>query len=309
LVTGTLLIAAGTALGGCLGSDDATGQRPGDLVGRSFRSTGVTDSGEQRPLVSDTEITMSVSADAPQELNWSAGCNSFGADVEVTADRLLVGRVGGTLMGCPGALGVQEAMVAALFKADPRWKLTGDELLVTSGDTGIRFAAEEESTETATTPAKRVQSVRRSPRGLERGKPSAREVALAERIMAANAYLSRIVADGGGQQILKTGIVNAARPGRMLGVIVDLRLEQTVDGIYELPVVCHGVAGPPVALPSTPFNLSEVSRLVLMVTLADRRVASIEPHKGRWQQEPGAAYLSAPSTCEQRGIQPGTSAR
>jgi hypothetical protein len=40
-----------------------------------------------------------------------------------------------------------------------------------------------------------------------------------------------------------------------------------------------------------------VRSLRLTVTSADDRVAAIEPLKGRFEPEPGAAYLSAPSRC------------
>jgi hypothetical protein len=150
------------------------------------------------------------------------------------------------------------------------------------------------------TPAKRLASVRRSPPGLL-GKPaSAREVALAERIMAANPFLGRIADAGGGYRIRDFGLVNGPGRDRILGLVFDLELQQPVDGVYELPVVCYGVAGPPFALPPTPFRLTGVSRLIATVTLADRRVASIDPADGHARREPGAAYLSLPSTCQRR---------
>jgi hypothetical protein len=150
------------------------------------------------------------------------------------------------------------------------------------------------------TPAKRLASVRRSPPGLL-GKPaSAREVALAERIMAANPFLGRIADAGGGYRIRDFGLVNGPGRDRILGLVFDLELQQPVDGVYELPVVCYGVAGPPFALPPTPFRLTGVSRVIVTVTLADRRVASIDPADGHARREPGAAYLSLPSTCQRR---------
>ena len=150
------------------------------------------------------------------------------------------------------------------------------------------------------TAAKRIEAVRRSPRGLGQDPPSDREVALAERIMEANAFLARIAEEAGGFRVAKMGLIQAAGPDRILGLIVDLRLEQPVDGIYELPLTCHGVSGPPFALPPTTFNLDNVPRLILEVTFADQRIASIDALGGRSRPEPGAAYLSTPSSCEQR---------
>ncbi len=150
------------------------------------------------------------------------------------------------------------------------------------------------------TEAKRVEAVRRSPRGLGQEPPSTREVALAERIMAANAFLGRIAEDSGGYRIADIGLIATAGPDRILGLTAIVPLEHAVEGIYELPVTCHGVSGPPFALPATTFNFDGVSRLIVDVSFADRRIAGITPHNGRSRPEPGAAYLSVPSTCERR---------
>jgi hypothetical protein len=150
------------------------------------------------------------------------------------------------------------------------------------------------------TTAERIDAVRRSPRGLGRKPPSNREAALAERIVGASAFLARVAEAGGGYRIAEIGLINTAGPDRILGLIVDLRLERPVDGIYELPVSCHGIAGPPFALPPTPYRLSRVSRLIVDVAFADRRIASITPLNGHARPEPGAAYLSVPSSCERR---------
>ena len=125
-------------------------------------------------------------------------------------------------------------------------------------------------------------------------------MALAEQIMAANAFLGRIAEDGGGYRIADIGLIQTAGPDRILGLTAIVRLERAVDGIYELPVTCHGVSGPPFALPATTFNFDRVSLLIVDVSFADRRIASISPHNGSWRMEPGAAYLSVPSTCERQ---------
>jgi hypothetical protein len=150
--------------------------------------------------------------------------------------------------------------------------------------------------------AMRIEAVPRSPRGLGQDPPSERELALADRIMAANAFLARIAEDAGGYEVAEVGLIQAAGPDRILGLVVDLRLERPVDGIYELPLTCHGISGPPFALPPTPFNLDDVPGLIVEVSFADRRVASIDALGGRARAEPGAAYLSAPSACEARAL-------
>jgi heat shock protein HslJ len=292
---GVLLVMAGVGVSGCLGSgDDAGSSNPEALLNRTFVATSITEDGEARPLVPDTALMLTIKSGEREELSWNAGCNSFGAEAEISEAQLLVDRIGGTLMGCPGTLGRQEALITGFFEGDPEWELNDDELTLTSGDTTIELVAAPQPS------AKRLEAVRRSPRGLGREPPSDREVALAERIMAANAFLGRIADAAGGYTLADIGLINTAGPDRILGLIVDLRLERPVDGIYELPVTCHGVAGPPFALPPTPYRLTRVSRLIVDVTFADRRIASITPLNGHARPEPGAAYLSVPSTCERR---------
>ena len=273
--------------------DLPTVQNPGILDG-SYRSTSVTDDGEPRALVAGTRIRLIFEGEAEdRSLRWTAGCNRYGASLDVTGETLNLEGIGGSESGCPDDLATQDSWLVDFFEADPEWQLAEDELTLTSGTTVIVFARDSED-------AKRLEAVRRSPPGLGRQPPSARELAVAKRIMDANAYLARITDDGGGSRIIRAGIVNAAGPDRILGLIVDLRLERAVDAIYELPVVCHGVAGPPFAVPPTPYSLERVSRLLVTVTFADGRVAGIEPRNGASLPEPGAAYMSAPSTCERR---------
>lgn len=290
---------ASIAASGCFSSDDSTDppQQPQNLLNRTFVSTSVTEHGEARPLVPGTEIVLTVSeTEDGRSLGWRAGCNHFGADVTISATILEVVPAYSTAMGCSRDLIDQDEWLAEFFEGDPEWGLSGEELILTSGENRIAFIAESPAS------AKRLQSVRRSPPGLH-GKPASdREVTLAERIMSANAFLGRIADAGGGYRIGDVGLVNGPGPDRILGLVFDLDLERPVDGIYELPVVCYGVSGPPFALPATPFRLTRVSRLIVMVTFADRRVASIDPSNGHARREPGAAYLSLPSACTQRAV-------
>jgi hypothetical protein len=62
----------------------------------------------------------------------------------------------------------------------------------------------------AQVPSEPLESVRRSPPGRHGGPPSGREVALAERIMAANAFLGRISDAGGGYRIEEMGPASPA---------------------------------------------------------------------------------------------------
>jgi hypothetical protein len=114
---------------------------PAGLIGHTFVSTAVTENGERRPLVPGTRITVSfLERDGRTGVVWCAGCNTFGADVEITADRLLVGVIAGTAAGCRDDLHAQDDWLAGFFGSDPRWRL-GDRLVLTSGGTGIELEA------------------------------------------------------------------------------------------------------------------------------------------------------------------------
>ena len=56
------------------------------LWGRTFISAAVTEDGEPRPLVPDTRIRVTFEQrDGQRVAGWHAGCNHFGADLEITA--------------------------------------------------------------------------------------------------------------------------------------------------------------------------------------------------------------------------------
>jgi heat shock protein HslJ len=114
-------------------------QDPQDLWGREFLSVGVTESGQPRPLVPDTRIRVGF-GDRDGTMGWSAGCNSLGARVEITADRLLVkGDVWSTLIGCPEPLADQEEWLHRFFLDGPYWRLDASSLTLTSGETVIEL--------------------------------------------------------------------------------------------------------------------------------------------------------------------------
>lgn len=130
--------------GGSSGDDDAdasSGAGTGPLVGRTFLSESVTEDGQPRPLVDDTQITLTFDDDANITLN--AGCNTLMASVEIEPDRLVVSGVGGTEMGCPDDLMDQDAWLAEVMEADPAYTLDGDRLRLESGATVIELVDRE----------------------------------------------------------------------------------------------------------------------------------------------------------------------
>jgi heat shock protein HslJ len=132
------------ALVACGSGDDEAAQTPADLLGRTFTSTAVTEDGEPRPLVPGTRIEVSFAVrEEHWPIGWKAGCNSlFGTDAEITADRLVVREIGGTLVGCRNDLQAQEDWLSGFLESAPEWRLSGDHLTLTSGRTVIELEAD-----------------------------------------------------------------------------------------------------------------------------------------------------------------------
>jgi heat shock protein HslJ len=130
-------VAAAFLIGGC-GDDgdggdgtDSTGQ-PDDLVGRTFVSTADW-SGEGSSF--STPVTVEFKDDGG--LTWRAQCNTAAADVEITPDRLDVGQISSTEMGCAEPAMQQDDELAAFFEADPDWSLDGNRLTLSSDQGSI----------------------------------------------------------------------------------------------------------------------------------------------------------------------------
>jgi len=118
-----------------------TGQ-PEDLWGRTFVSTRVTEEGEPHTLVEDTRIELTFFEERGERgVGWSAGCNTIGAKIEVTTERLLLGEIGGTQQACAPESQDQDEWLVDFFRSEPRWEFHDDTLTLTSGDTMIELSA------------------------------------------------------------------------------------------------------------------------------------------------------------------------
>jgi heat shock protein HslJ len=125
---------------GCGATDEDGEQTLRDLWGQSFVSTAVTEDGEPRPLVHGTRIRVTFEERKDQGIvRWQADCNTFGADVQITADVLRVGEIEGTAMGCRDDLHEQDEWLTGFIGADPRWRLSDARLTLTSGETVIEL--------------------------------------------------------------------------------------------------------------------------------------------------------------------------
>lgn len=130
-----LLVLAATACG-----DDGAepGSDPDSPWDRTFIAQRVTEDGEPRSLASGT--TLRLTFDDGDRLIASAGCNTLSGTVESHADGTLVlSTLSATEMGCPPELHEQDEWLARLFAAEPRWRLDGDTLTITSGRTEVEL--------------------------------------------------------------------------------------------------------------------------------------------------------------------------
>jgi heat shock protein HslJ len=75
---------------------------------------------------------------------FNGGCNSQGAPVEITPERLHLGPVSTTDMYCvPETLMAQDDWLRDFFVSDPAWELTGDRLTLSNERTTIELDMEE----------------------------------------------------------------------------------------------------------------------------------------------------------------------
>jgi heat shock protein HslJ len=130
----TIAAAAFLLAGGC-GGEDASTSADGDLTGRTFLSESVTENGQARELVDGTRISLDFTTDG--QVSANAGCNHLFGDVTIDEDRLEVGLMGGTEMGCDPDLHAQDEWLMSFLQSSPSWTLDGDRLTLTAAGTEI----------------------------------------------------------------------------------------------------------------------------------------------------------------------------
>lgn len=121
-------------LGSGCGGEDASTNSEG-LAGRTFLSESVTENGAARELVGGTRISLDFTTDGQVAAN--AGCNHLFGDITIGDDRLEVGPMGGTEMGCEPELHSQDEWLMAFLQSSPAWTLDGDRLTLSAADTEI----------------------------------------------------------------------------------------------------------------------------------------------------------------------------
>lgn len=120
---------------GC-GGDDAfdVGSGSGGLRGRTFLSESVSEDGSPRDLVGGTRIQLTFHEG---RLMAYAGCNSLGGPVDVEGDRLFVGGLTTTEIGCAPELHDQDEWLAGILAAGPAFQIEGDRLVLRRGSAEI----------------------------------------------------------------------------------------------------------------------------------------------------------------------------
>jgi heat shock protein HslJ len=121
-------------VGACAGKGDP-GDGSASLGGRTFLSESVTEGRAPRALVEGTRIRLTFHDDG--RLTASAGCNTLGGHVEVKGDRIEVGDLSTTEMGCDPSLHEQDEWLAGVLGAGPRFTLEESRLRLGTDDVAI----------------------------------------------------------------------------------------------------------------------------------------------------------------------------
>jgi hypothetical protein len=95
-----------------------------DALGDRYASISVARDGEPHELVEGTRIRLRFEQrEAYDVVGWRAGCNRFGARVEIGPWRFITGQISSTRIKCSKALRRQDEWLMSFFRRDPRWAL------------------------------------------------------------------------------------------------------------------------------------------------------------------------------------------
>jgi len=109
----------------------------GDLDGRTFLSTEVTENGSVKPLVAGTRISIRFEAG---RVSANAGCNHLGGPYSINSGKLVVNDLAMTDMACmPAARMDQDTWLAAMLTGRPTIDLAGDSLVLAGGPVEVKL--------------------------------------------------------------------------------------------------------------------------------------------------------------------------
>ncbi len=129
------MIAAAIVLASGCGGQDVGTNTGSDPTGRTFQSDSVTEHGQERHLVEGTRISLDFTMAG--RLSANAGCNQLFGPVTFADDRIEVGPMGGTEMGCDPQRHAQDEWLTAFLESSPSWTLDGDRLVLAASGTEI----------------------------------------------------------------------------------------------------------------------------------------------------------------------------
>jgi heat shock protein HslJ len=129
---------------GC-GNTSAGGGGGGEVRGKVFRSTSVTEQGKPRALVEGTNVELRFTDDG--RLLAGAGCNQMQGPVSLDDGKIAVPDLSMTAMGCPSPdLHTQDEWLSKLLRASPSWRMDGTNLVVTGSNAEIVLGPEAPAT-------------------------------------------------------------------------------------------------------------------------------------------------------------------
>jgi heat shock protein HslJ len=133
------LLAAGCATGG---PGHGAGQGPdGQLDGRTFLSTAVTESGVPRPLVEGSRIRIAFNKG---QVHADAGCNQLSGPYTVDGSALVVNELAMTEMACqPSERMDQDTWLGALLSSRPTINVRGDTLVIANNTSEVTMVDRE----------------------------------------------------------------------------------------------------------------------------------------------------------------------
>ena len=112
------------------------------LFPREYVSTAVLQNEERPPLFERTKIRVDFERrNGYDVVRWSADCNGFGARVDITDKRLVIGQIEGTEMYCTQVRRRrQDRWMLRFFSSDPKWRIRREgRLRLRAGDRVIKL--------------------------------------------------------------------------------------------------------------------------------------------------------------------------
>ena len=141
-----VVIMAVLAVSGC--ASTAVPGSPPTPTGKSFVSVSVTENGKPHTLAPGTAITLRFTDDG--RVVASAGCNTFSGYVTLTDGKIEAPQLTSTEMGCDDARDQQDQWLAGILGNTPSWRMTADQLVVTSPTTTLTLTGEKQASLTGT---------------------------------------------------------------------------------------------------------------------------------------------------------------